>query len=81
MKDLFYGGCESGIVNHLIYNYDCLKFAKKYLEDICDVIADYEEEYGELPLKKEKPFSYTQLAWQSFELTAQKLAFENNYDC
>lgn len=78
MKDLFYGGCESGMVTHLIYNYDCLKFAQKYLEDICDVIADYEEEYGELPFKKEA-FSYTEIAWKGFELVAQKLAFENDY--
>ena len=79
MEDLFYGGCESGLVQHLIYPQDCLKFAQKYLEDICDVIADHEEEYGELPFKKEN-FSYIELAWKGFELTARKIAFENNYE-
>lgn len=76
--DVFYGGCESGIVTHLIYNSDCLKFAQKYLEEICELIADYEENYESLPFKKGN-FTAVNLAWIGFELTVTKIALENGY--
>lgn len=78
VKDFFYGGCESGYVTHLIYNYDCQKFAQKYLDDICELIEDYEENYQTLPFG-EQEFNLVNLAWKGFELAVTKLAVENGY--
>ena len=78
-RDLFYGGVESGIVNHLIYSVDCQKFVKKYLIEIIEVIAEYENETGE-PFFAKRNISIDLLAWAGFELAARKIADQNDYD-
>ena len=45
-KDLFYGGCQSGMVGHLIYYYDTIKFYKKYKMDIHALLRDMLDSVG-----------------------------------
>lgn len=81
-KDLFYGGCSSGIVGHLVYSRDCLSFARRYLAEILSIMAEDSEEFGESPApRKDSPgWSPDWLAWYGFERTAQRLADRVGYD-
>jgi len=45
-KDLFYGGCASGMVGHLIYYTDTIKFYKKHKAEINDLLKDSMFNYG-----------------------------------
>jgi hypothetical protein len=54
-KDLFHSGCWSGIVGHLIYTVDCVKFYHKHAEDIWDLAG---EQAGENCSKEANVFSF-----------------------
>lgn len=76
-RDLMYGGCASGIVNHLIYTRDCEAFAKRYLAEILEVIDDLAESMGEPAWPDERrgqSLSVDWLAWVGFEETARRIA-------
>lgn len=45
-KDLFYGGCQSGMVSHLIYYHDTLKFYRKYKKNIHALLKDMLDSVG-----------------------------------
>ena len=78
LKDLFYGGCESGIVTHLIYYKDTAAFFDEYYEEIEEIRLELEETCGE-PLKiKDNLKNY--FAWVGFEETARKIANDLNID-
>lgn len=86
LKDLFYGGCQSGIVGSLIYYTDTLKFYRKHRTEIDALLAEICDSNGESPAAlfgkkwdKSDPLAReTQnqnlLAWFGFEETAHRLA-------
>jgi len=92
LKDLFYGGCQSGMVGHLIYYSDTLKFFKKYRQEINALLVEILESTGlsisELfgeKWEKEDPLAQDTsnqnlLAWFGFEETARKLADANKIE-
>lgn len=45
-KDLMHGGCQSGIVGHLIYSRDCCRFLRYHREEINRLLAEALSEYG-----------------------------------
>jgi hypothetical protein len=47
-KDLFPGGCGSGIVGHLVYNDDCKTFFKRYRTEIAQTLNEWVEAYGSI---------------------------------
>jgi len=92
LKDLFYGGCQSGMVGHLIYYTDTLEFFKKYRQEINALLVEALESSGcsisELfgdKWEKEDPLAQDRLnqnllAWFGFEETARKLADANEIE-
>ena len=88
LKDLFYGGCQSGIVGELIYYNDTCKFYKKHKKDISDLLKDTLSNYG----RKATPLdifggkwdtkdplcldgeNQNLLAWFAFEETSRQFA-------
>ena len=83
LKDLFYGGCSSGMVGHLIYYHDTLAFYRKNSKEIDTMYAEAIKEFGkdfrlnpwddDDPLARDTQNRNT-LAWFGFEKTARKLA-------
>jgi hypothetical protein len=86
LKDLFYGGCQSGMVGHLVYYTDTVKFYKRYQTDIDAVLKDLLDSTGcsiaELfgdkwdsddPLARDT-MNQNLLAWMGFEEGARRLA-------
>lgn len=89
IKDLMYGGCQSGMVTNLIYNNDTVEFYKQYRDEIDNLLKDTLEEYGyscpaELfgnkwdkeDLFARDHFNQNRLAWFGFEETARNLCLE-----
>lgn len=86
-KDLFYGGCQSGMVGHLIYYKDTLAFYRKHRAEIEGILTETMQETGLFaPVQifgkkwdESDPFAHdTQnrnlLAWFGFEEAARRLA-------
>lgn len=84
-KDLMYGGCQSGIVGHLIYSRDCRTFLKRHREEINKLLAEQIEECGASgpadilqnwdksdPLGED--VNADRLAWFGFETAARNVA-------
>ena len=46
LKDLFYGGCSSGMVSELIYTRDCVKFYQKHRRDISELLKQALDDTG-----------------------------------
>ena len=75
-KDLFHGGCSSGIVSELIYNKDCDRFARRHLSDILALMEEYCDNMGEAPTPNRRDgmqFDTTWLAWSGFEMAAHNV--------
>lgn len=81
MRDLMYGGCQSGFVTHLIYYTDTVKFYKKYKDEINELLATYYDSaftlFGDKwdvddPLALDTQ-NQNLLAWFGFEETASRL--------
>jgi hypothetical protein len=85
-SDLFQGGCQSGMVGHLIYHHDTLAYYRKHRAEIETLLAEYMDDLGvDSPVDlfgdrwdKSDPFARdTQnknlLAWFGFEETARRL--------
>lgn len=84
-KDLFYGGCSSGVVGHLIYYKDTLPFFRKHRREIETILKELCDDSGcsiAQLLKdwdKSDPFcrqtqNQNLLAWFGFEEAARRLA-------
>ena len=87
LGDLFRNGCISGMVCELTYFADTIKWYKKYIDDINQLLKDTMDSLGiygidnifgekwdqEDPLCLDKP-NQNLLAWFSFEETAKILA-------
>ena len=83
LSDLAYGGCSSGMVSHLIYNSDILRYWEAHREEITDTIQTQADDsgcgIGELfragdwdntdPFCRELP-NITIMVWAAFEQTA-----------
>lgn len=85
LKDLFYGGCVSGMVGELVYYADTAKFYEKHKEDIWALAIEQAEEFGNSNafdflkgLNLPAPGDYMQvannLAWFGFEEAARQIA-------
>lgn len=84
MRDLFHGGCSSGMVGGLCYYTDTTKFYEKHKEDIWTLAIDRAEEYGSRnvfaflsELNHNEPGDCSQvynfLAWFGFEEAAREI--------
>jgi len=73
-KDLFYGGCSSGMVSHLIYTTDCEAFAKRHISDILEMWQDDTDNIGERPMPANgSDLDLNWLAWYGFETAARNV--------
>ncbi len=70
--DLFYGGCASGMIGHLIYYHDTHKFYDRYYDGIDELRDELEDSIGE-PLRVKGDLK-NWYAWLGFEETARKVA-------
>lgn len=87
IKDLLYGGCQSGIVGNLIYYTDTLKFYRQHEDEIARMLAKSMNDTGnsgpadlfgdkwdtEDPLAKDTQ-NRNLLAWFGFEEAARNIA-------
>lgn len=85
-RDLFYGGCASGIVGGLIYYRDTLAFYKRHASEIDSMIKAFCDDTGSAlsslngwddsdPLARDTS-NRNLLAWFGFEEAARKLCDE-----
>ena len=91
LNDLFYGGCQSGMVSGLIYYTDTLKFYKRHQQDIAALVKEMQDQTGE-PISKllrdfdhDDPLCLEQsnqnlLAWFGFEESARVLASRMDWE-
>ena len=91
-SDLFYGGCQSGIVGHLIYYKDTLSFYRKHRTEIETMLRELCDDCGTDPASlfgdkwdKEDYFARETnnrnlLAWFGFEEAARNLANRSGID-
>ena len=92
-KDLFYGGCESGMVSDLIYYSDTVKFYKKHRREIHELLRETMEGTGaKSPAdlfgdkwERDDPMAddtnnQNLLAWFGFEEAARILASKAGFD-
>lgn len=87
-KDLQYGGCQSGMVGHLIYYKDTIAFYRKHRAEISAMLAELVHDTGMQPAElfgnkwdSDDPLATdTQnqnlLAWFGFEKAANRLFSE-----
>jgi len=90
MKDLAYGGCESGMVGHLVYYSHGAEYFMRHRKDIAAVIASMVAGYGFKPSEKDgwdssDPFAFepanrTYLARRAFEETARILCEQAGWE-
>jgi hypothetical protein len=88
LKDLFHGGCASGMVSELIYYKDTIPFFKRHKAEILELAKEQASDYGysvgqvleglngwdkDDPLCEDTQ-NQNLLAWYGFEETARKLA-------
>lgn len=83
--DLMQGGCQSGIVGHLIYYHDTVKFYKRHQKEIDTMLSELIQDSGcsisdlfgdkwdnDDPLARDV-YNQNLLAWFGFEETATRL--------
>jgi hypothetical protein len=92
LKDLFYGGCASGMVGHLVYYTDTCRFYRRYKADIAALLREAMDGCGDSPASvfgdkwdATDPLAYEDrnqnlLAWFGFEEAALNLANRAGYD-
>ena len=88
LKDLMHGGCQSGIVGHLIYYTDTAKFYKRHRGDISALLAEaidstgcgvgelFGDKWDEFDPLADDTQNQNLLAWFGFEETARQIAGE-----
>lgn len=93
LKDLLYGGCQSGMVGELIYYRDTVKFYKRFQSEIDALLKESMSSIGcdgpsglfgdkwdkDDPLARED-LNQNLLAWFGFEETARNIGLANGYD-
>ena len=78
LKDLSSGGCQSGMVNNLIYYQDTEKFYNEYASEIDQLKDDTEESLGESLKISGNVRNF--LAWFAYEEIARQLADELGFN-
>ncbi len=84
-KDLMHGGCQSGIVRHLIYSRNCRTYLKRHHEEINRLLGEMIDEVGGTgpadvlrEWDKSDPLGLDvnadRLAWFGFETAAHTVA-------
>lgn len=90
LQDLFYGGCASGMVGHLIWTTEAAAFYRRHMGDIDAIVRDLRRDCEvkvenltgwdeEDPFARE-PQNQNVLAWLGFEESARTLANRAGYD-
>jgi len=86
LADLFQGGCQSGIVNHLIYYSDTTRFFKAHKSEISELLKEalectdgsvsglFGDKWDESDPLALEDGNQNLLAWFGFEEAARKLA-------
>jgi hypothetical protein len=92
LKDLFYGGCASGIVGHLTYYRDTVKFFGTHRREISELLKEAIESTGQQPAElfgdkwddsdplAQEDLNRNLLAWFGFEEAARALAGRNGIE-
>lgn len=96
LKDLLYGGCASGMVSHLIYYSDSVKFFQTHRREISELLAEQVQSTGLQPIQlfnrsdangwngddplAQETHNRNLLAWFGFERTADILAMRNDIE-
>jgi hypothetical protein len=91
IRDLQYGGCSSGMVSHLIYTSDCVRFYEKHRQDIWALACERAENMGESNVfsmlancNHLDPADYDSvanfLAWFGFEEAARTISDRVGYE-
>lgn len=84
-KDLMHGGCQSGIVGHLIYSAECRSFVKRHRVEINELLSEVLADYGmKSPAELIKEWdagdplgldiNADRLAWFAFEESVRRVA-------
>lgn len=84
LEEITQHGCSSGMVNHLIYTVDCVRFYRRFMKEIDQLLSNLCNDTGDNPGKifkawdDEDPlarddFNKNILAWFGFEETANTL--------
>lgn len=93
IRDLSYGGCESGIVGSLIYYKDTLTFYKKHKTEIHELLSEildstgydspsllFGDKWDKHDIFANDAQNENLLSWFGFEETARFLADKNNIE-
>lgn len=92
LKDLFYGGCQSGVVGGLIYYKDTIAFYKRHKTEIkallrelkdatgCTTEALFGDKWDQDDCFADETQNQNLLACFGFEETARKLADQNGIE-
>lgn len=73
IKDVLNYGCKSGIATGLIYYNDTHRFAKKYINEIMEILDEIKEETEE-EFNNYDGDRLNTLAWLGYEETVRKIA-------
>lgn len=89
LRDLQHGGCKSGMVGHLIYYVDTVKYYNNHKEEIEELIHTLEEGTGQTRIElfgrhldiqdwftENTDLRDNLLAWFGFEETASQIGYE-----
>jgi len=93
LQDLFYGGCQSGIIGELVYYHDTVKFYKLYKSEINSMLKNtlsdcgftsptdlFGDKWHADDIFAEDTHNQNLLAWFGFEETARVLAGRNGIE-
>lgn len=67
LEDMQKGGCQSGLIGEFTYNASCKEFYIKYIDDLEDIKAEFEEGLGEAIQNRQSLPHYTFMCWLCFE--------------
>ena len=79
IRDLGHNGCQSGMVNSLIYHTDIYKFFDQHSEEIFNILDEIKDNTGE-EFSNYKGNRKNTLAWLGFEETVIKIAEKLNIE-
>lgn len=65
-EDFQRGGCSSGMIGMLIYNYDCKRIYIEHIDDMEDYVEQMREEFGCIKNEDNLPH-YTFVCWVCYE--------------
>ena len=94
LKDLMYGGCQSGIVGTLVYYSDTVAFCEEHRAAIEQLLTEaidamgcdgprglFGDKWDDEDMFARDSTNQNLLAWFAFEETARSLGYSAGYDC